>query len=196
MPRFPMLAAGAMAAFLAMPAGAQLEGAAALERLALNRVRTPDTAAAMARRAPSPWTVINRKVKQGRLLEREKGIPLRYQLQDVAGDRAASHRAEYLSLYGMRDRHGKFVDGSYGMVSEDWAAQPQGGWRITQWIFLNELDGTTVDAVRNVYFKTQDRTTLTEERGLRLEATTLRGSPELQAAYERVVAHWVSYQKR
>lgn len=143
-------------AFLVSAAAAQT---LTLPRNALERA-IPVAAGVRATHTANPWETIVRKVRtQGRFRPADH-FPANYGLESVTGNPAASHRAEYVNLWGYQDSLGVFQPGYVTMVSENWPVEADGNWHIDQWIFRFRLDGSVIEASHNQLVETMSRSVL------------------------------------
>jgi hypothetical protein len=153
-------------------------------------------AAATARPAPSggmptadsdAWSAVLENIKDdGVFTAGDETYPAHFSIEDVKGSTAAAHSEDYATVFGgIGEDDGLFHPGWADIVSEKWAVDAKGGWRIEQWLFSVKMDGTVRLGMHNILHETLDRHVLGEE-----ELGIEKGGA---AAFAGLVARWAAY---
>lgn len=171
---------------------AQAAPSVSLESQALDAARAFSPAPpAPAFQARSPWQELAEKVVALGVFRDDEVLPANYGLEDVRGDKAAAHQADYVNVWGSRDASGRFQAGFLTFVSEDWAVDAQGRWRISQWTFSVGLDGTIAEAGANLIVETRDNAVV--------EYQPLARRPQdadVLAKRQELLQRWLSFGRR
>ena len=93
-------------------------------------------------RAEGQWAaIVERALAFGLIREQDEYIPASRYFADLSGAADVPHKADYFSVWGYTDSEtGAFLPDFVTMVSEDWAINSDGNWRIDQWLHWMGLD--------------------------------------------------------
>ena len=142
-------------------------------------------------RAEGQWAaIVERALAFGLIREQDEYIPASRYFADLSGAADVPHKADYFSVWGYTDSEtGAFLPDFVTMVSEDWAINSDGNWRIDQWLHWMGLDGAAQRAQHTVLIEDMDGRIL----GMETE-NPAPGAPAATANRDGLIGKWFLYQ--
>lgn len=143
----------------------------------------------------TPWQALLSKVKATGVYSEDYAsvIAPTIGIAHIEGPKEATHRANYVNLWGFKTSSGDFETMMVTFVSEDWNLDATNIWNIDQWSFRLRADGSKVDS--NHYRLVEDysgRVLAHEADRQRIDDPAGFAAKE-QAKYEELLKRWADY---
>lgn len=192
------LALAALWAACALPASAQVEMDGARELLGkIKQVRAAAPKAPAKKKpaeTPAPaaseadWQKVldGLKAKGKYTPERPPFFPGAFKLDDVIGDKDASHAEEHAAAMGALNDDELFEVVACMFVSETWTKNADGTWTVDRWGFETDVYGEVANVVHVTATADADR----KPTGGKQDETLTTADPRIPKKYKDIIAHW------
>lgn len=121
------------------------------------KAAVPPAPAVAENKCPGWDAVLGKVLEYGVLTEADGPyIPAGRGLADLSAPKDEPHTANYINAWGYLNAEGVFSPSYVTMVYEDWFRNQEGNWRIDQWLFSLDLDGSPVRVSRGYLVETPD----------------------------------------